>query len=228
MRMLAQPLNSYHAAFSCPVFTNSGRARHSVINRSAYSICACTRHTLRVACRATTASAVRSGPAQGKCSITVQQLCDLVQTGVDKTSSAQHSTLTAEAVAARLGVSLASGITGDFDDIAFRQQAYGCNRLPDSESSSLWDLVVEAASDFTLLLLMASGAVSLGLSAAMGKELADWIDGLAILASVAICVSVTAVTNYQKEAKFRQLNAIKDDVQVGNRSCNGRCITCTL
>jgi hypothetical protein len=64
------------------------------------------------------------------------------------------------------------------------------------------------------MLLMAAGAVSLGLAASTGKEAVDFIDGAAILASVAICVTVTAVTNYQKEAKFRQLNSLKENIPV--------------
>jgi len=61
---------------------------------------------------------------------------------------------------------------------------------------------------------MAAGAVSLSLAAATRKEAADFIDGAAILASVAICVNVTAVTNYQKESKFRQLNSLKQNIPV--------------
>ena len=86
--------------------------------------------------------------------------------------------------------------------------------MAETSSSSFLELLLEAVSDPTLLLLSGAGVVSCGLHAYQGAELAEWIDGVAILASVAICSAVTAVTNYNKEAKFRQLNALKDDVPV--------------
>jgi magnesium-transporting ATPase (P-type) len=111
--------------------------------------------------------------------------------------------------------STATGLSGEPGDVALRRRLYGANALPPAAASSLWQLILEAASDTTLLLLLAAGGVSLGLSAARAAEIADWIDGAAILASVGICVAVTAGTNYNKEAKFRALNALKEDVQVG-------------
>lgn len=52
----------------------------------------------------------------------------------------------------------------------------------------------------------------------------DWIEGVAILAAVIIVVGVSSVTNYQKEGKFRELNTLKDDIQVcrGEEGGGGR------
>lgn len=118
------------------------------------------------------------------------------------------------ALASALGSSLSSGLSGSKSDVAARVAAFGSNSLAAAATSSFWQLLLEAASDSTLMLLMAAGAVSLGLAASTGKEAVDYIDGAAILASVAICVTVTAVTNYQKEAKFRQLNNLKENIPV--------------
>lgn len=118
------------------------------------------------------------------------------------------------ALAAALHTDLQRGVRGDQADAAARVTAFGCNSLPVSATSSFWQLLLEAASDSTLLLLTAAGVVSLGLTAGTGKEVVDYIDGAAILASVAICVNVTAVTNYQKESKFRQLNSLKENTPV--------------
>ncbi len=74
---------------------------------------------------------------------------------------------------------------------------------------------MEAASDTTLLILMAAGGISLALAWLYGEGPADLIDGCAILATVAVCVGVTAGTNYQKESKFRALSALNDDIKVG-------------
>lgn len=56
----------------------------------------------------------------------------------------------------------------------------------------------------------------MGLSSLEGPAAgsADWVEGVAILGTVALVVAVGAGTGYAKEAKFRQLNALKDDVQV--------------
>jgi magnesium-transporting ATPase (P-type) len=123
------------------------------------------------------------------------------------------------ALASALGSSLSKGLPGSEADTAARVAAFGSNSLAAAATSSFWQLLLEAASDSTLLLLMAAGAVSLGLAASTGKEAMDFIDGAAILASVAICVTVTAVTNYQKEAKFRQLNSLKENIPVSAGCC---------
>ncbi len=54
-----------------------------------------------------------------------------------------------------------------------------------------------------------------GAAAAGGGFSTEWVEGAAILATVAIVVVVNAATNFAKESKFRQLNSIKDDVRVG-------------
>lgn len=88
--------------------------------------------------------------------------------------------------------------------------------------ASLWDLLREAASDTTLVLLNVAGAVQLALAASGAGPASDYIDGAAILGTVAICVAVSAATNADKEAKFAELSALKDDVTV--RGCVGVCV----
>lgn len=133
------------------------------------------------------------------------------------TDSASPSlTLLPRALASALGSSLSGGLGCEPADVAARLAAFGANSLAAAATSSFWALLLEAASDSTLLLLMAAGGVSLALAASTGKEAADFIDGAAILASVVICVTVTAVTNYQKEAKFRQLNSLKENIPVSS------------
>jgi magnesium-transporting ATPase (P-type) len=142
---------------------------------------------------------------------------------VSSSSSSSKSMLAQlpRSLASALGSSLSSGLPGTSADTAARVAAFGSNSLAAAATSSFWQLLLEAASDSTLLLLMAAGAVSLGLAASTGKEAVDYIDGAAILASVAICVTVTAVTNYQKEAKFRQLNSLKENIPVSGWLAGG-------
>lgn len=68
-----------------------------------------------------------------------------------------------------------------------------------------------------MILLSLSGLLLLTLNAYTpvgGGGGTDWIEGVAILAAVIIVVGVSSVTNYQKEGKFRELNTLKDDIQV--------------
>ena len=44
--------------------------------------------------------------------------------------------------------------------------------------------------------------------------MSGWIEGGAILFAVVLVAVVTATNNYNKEAQFRQLNAVKDDVNI--------------
>jgi hypothetical protein len=100
-----------------------------------------------------------------------------------------------------------------------------------------------AVQDPTVLVLLASGTLSLALDLAFQQHPAlppalgeggavapppllepsviplessssDWIEGAAILAAVAVVVLVSSVTNYQKEQKYRQLSAVSEDTQV--------------
>ncbi|KAK9828539.1 hypothetical protein WJX72_000653 [[Myrmecia] bisecta] len=102
----------------------------------------------------------------------------------------------------------------DLLELAERAAALGENRLPESTSTTFAALVWEALQDFTVMILLAAGGVSIGLGLIFEREKNGWIEGAAILAAVAVVVLVTAVNNYQKEQQFKQLSAISDDVKV--------------
>lgn len=110
--------------------------------------------------------------------------------------------------------SLRDGLKVNEEDFELRKKVFGVNKLPGAKSVSFWELVVEAFQDFTLMLLLGSGVLSIVLGRTLSTDRTEDIEGAAILISVCICVLVSAVTNYQKEKKFQQLNTIKDDIQV--------------
>jgi Cation transporter/ATPase, N-terminus len=118
------------------------------------------------------------------------------------------------AIAAALRSDVAGGLLPGVPDAPARAAAFGRNELPAPPNVSLLQLLVEAASDGTLLLLTAAGILSLVLAVARGGGGMELIDGGAILVSVALCVGVAAGTNAQKEAKFRALSELRDDVAV--------------
>ena len=79
---------------------------------------------------------------------------------------------------------------------------------------SLLELVGAALNDFTVVILIISGLLSLALDLAFGKGSNDWIEGAAILAAVSVVVLVTAGNDYQKEQQFRELSALTEDTEV--------------
>ncbi|GLI63670.1 hypothetical protein VaNZ11_006708, partial [Volvox africanus] len=140
-------------------------------------------------------------------------------------------TVTLGQLVTALRSSVAEGVSGTVEDTAARQKMYGINSLPPPHQVTFLELVLEALDDFTVQALMVSGVLSLALAvlgpesggvgvigaaaaAAAGGPSADWLEGAAILGTVALVVTVSAATGYAKESKFRQLNSLKDDVQV--------------
>ncbi|GLC65033.1 hypothetical protein PLESTF_000239200 [Pleodorina starrii] len=131
------------------------------------------------------------------------------------------ASVTAAGVAAALRSSVTAGTTGTAVDAAARREVYGINSLPPPHEVTFLELVLEALEDFTVQALLASGLLSLALAvlapsaaSASSSSSSDWLEGAAILGTVALVVTVSAATGYAKESKFRQLNSLKDDVQV--------------
>ena len=81
---------------------------------------------------------------------------------------------------------------------------------------TFWELCWNALQDFTVLILLVAGVVSIVLGLTVeSKDDAGWIEGAAILLAVAVVVLVTAVNDYQKERQFQELSAITRDAKVG-------------
>lgn len=108
-----------------------------------------------------------------------------------------------------------------------RYKKYGDNKLPDRIPKTLWQLIVEAMKDKTMLLLSAAAIVSfiLGLYEYFfqppeydpeGNKInkVDWIEGVAIMMAVVVVVLVGAINDYQKELQFVKLNEKKENRQI--------------
>ena len=65
-----------------------------------------------------------------------------------------------------------------------------------------------------MLVLLGAGVLSLTLALTLDEGSQSWIEGAAIMAAVGVVVLVTAVNNYQKEAQFRELNKISENILV--------------
>ena len=118
-----------------------------------------------------------------------------------------------------LSTDVENGLTSDQKELQGRRVLFGSNRLAPLPPVSFFEVLLDALDDFTLLILMASGALSLVLeySVVPGGDY-GWLEGTAILLTVTVVVLVTSVTNYQKEIKFRELSALNEDVKVRERS----------
>lgn len=78
---------------------------------------------------------------------------------------------------------------------------------------SFTELVINALSDFTVIVLIISGVTSLVLDFSFNGG-SQWVEGAAILAAVSVVVLVTAVNDFQKEKQFRELSDLCAESQV--------------
>lgn len=122
-----------------------------------------------------------------------------------------------------------SGESGTGNDASSDGQAFSDrlrifkdNRLPQKKGKSLLQLMWITYNDKVLILLSIAAVVSLavGLYQTFGGEhkpgepKVEWIEGVAIIAAIAIVVIVGSLNDYQKERQFAKLNKKKQDRNV--------------
>ena len=78
---------------------------------------------------------------------------------------------------------------------------------------SFWELLGNTFEDFTIIVLVISGVLSIALELAFGDSDHGWVEGAAILAAVAVVALVTALNDYEKEKQFRDLSALSSESQ---------------
>ncbi|KAG8062755.1 hypothetical protein GUJ93_ZPchr0003g17325 [Zizania palustris] len=119
-----------------------------------------------------------------------------------------------DVIADKLATSLTNGIVTDKDLLNQREGIYGVNKFAESEVRSFWEFVWEALQDTTLIILTACAFVSL----AVGITTEGWPqgahDGIGIVASILLVVSVTGISNYQQSLQFRDLDKEKRKIHV--------------
>ena len=115
--------------------------------------------------------------------------------------------------------SIITGLTGEPADLTARVKIFGKNTIPPAPAKSFCELLVEAVQDLTLIILLISASISLvlwavttfthqeGNNVSENEEEHGWIDSVAIYASVAVVVFVTAGNDYTKEKQFRGLQS---------------------
>ncbi|KAG6620038.1 Calcium-translocating P-type ATPase, PMCA-type [Phytophthora cinnamomi] len=143
-------------------------------------------------------------------------LVRLVETPQEK----QHEVLSnlggLEGVAAALDVDLQQGLdSSNAGDLQSRKDTFGKNYVPPPRSKSFLELMWLAFHDITIVILTISGFISIVLASTVGdhKE-TGWLEGACIILAVVVVILVTATNDYQKEAQFRTLNAVKEDEKI--------------
>ncbi|RZF35558.1 hypothetical protein LSTR_LSTR014550 [Laodelphax striatellus] len=118
----------------------------------------------------------------------------------------------------KLYTSPSEGLTGSKADLDHRRETFGSNIIPPKPPKTFLQLVWEALQDVILIILQIAALASLGLSfyrpdgdEAPNPEEHDvqhgWVEGIAILLSVAVVVVVTAFNDWTKERQFQGLKS---------------------
>lgn len=127
-------------------------------------------------------------------------------------------------IAKQLKTDLKKGLSGaELKDLESRRKIYGRNEFPEPPSATWFDLFLESFEDTTIIVLVVAAVVSLAVGVYEDPS-KGWIEGAAILSAVLIVALVTATNNYNKEAQFRKLNAVKDDVSITAKR-DGKAVT---
>ncbi|CAI5745177.1 unnamed protein product [Peronospora destructor] len=121
-----------------------------------------------------------------------------------------------EGIAASLNVDPRQGLDSNNSvDLTNREEAFGKNYVPPPKAKSFLELMWDAFQDITIIVLTISGFISIILSSTVGDHPeTGWVEGACIIFAVVVVTLVTAMNDYQKEAQFRALNAIKEDEKI--------------
>ncbi|KAF5785937.1 putative P-type Ca(2+) transporter [Helianthus annuus] len=94
-------------------------------------------------------------------------------------------------------------------DLTTRQETYGVNKYTEKPSKSFFMFVWEALHDLTLIILIVCAVVSIGVGLATQGFPDGIYDGLGILLSILLVVTVTAVSDYKQSLQFKDLDKEK-------------------
>ncbi|KAK7378120.1 hypothetical protein VNO80_03557 [Phaseolus coccineus] len=117
-----------------------------------------------------------------------------------------------EAIARKLSVSVDGGVSEE--SINSRQQIYGFNRYTEKPPRSFLMFVWDALQDLTLIILIVCAVVSIGVGIATEGWPKGTYDGVGIVLSIFLVVTVTAVSDYKQSLQFRALDKEKKKIFV--------------
>ncbi|KAK9053647.1 hypothetical protein SSX86_024721 [Deinandra increscens subsp. villosa] len=97
-------------------------------------------------------------------------------------------------------------------ELTTRQEAYGVNKYTEKPSKSFFMFVWDALHDLTLIILIVCAVVSIGVGLATEGFPDGIYDGLGILLSILLVVTVIAVNDYRQSLQFRDLDKDKKKI----------------
>jgi len=116
-------------------------------------------------------------------------------------------------IALGLGVDLIVGV--DSANILALREKYGDNTFPESPMASFLEILMDALSDTTLLILVAAATTSLVIGVLTEPE-GGWIEGTAIFIAVGAVSTISAANDYTKQLQFKALeDASAEDEKCG-------------
>lgn len=115
-------------------------------------------------------------------------------------------------IAEVVNVSIDEGVKST--DIPTRQETYGINKYTEKPSKSFFMFIWDALHDLTLIILIVCAIVSIGVGLATEGFPNGIYDGLGILLSILLVVTVTAVSDYKQSLQFKDLDKEKKRLHV--------------
>ncbi|KAK1408504.1 hypothetical protein QVD17_40338 [Tagetes erecta] len=116
----------------------------------------------------------------------------------------------ADGIAEALNVSINEGVKTS--ELSTRQETYGINKYTEKPSKSFLMFVWDALHDLTLIILIVCAIVSIGVGLATEGWPDGVYDGLGILLSILLVVTVTAVSDYKQSLQFKDLDKEKKKI----------------
>jgi len=93
-----------------------------------------------------------------------------------------------------------------------RENDFGSNKVFVEPVPPFCSYVCEALEDLMVRILIVAAIVQIVLGITLGEDPSkDWIDGLSIIMAVLVVTLVGSITNYRKETKFHELNAVQNE-----------------
>ncbi|KAF9675091.1 hypothetical protein SADUNF_Sadunf10G0195300 [Salix dunnii] len=149
--------------------------------------------------------------ATGDYAIGLEQLASMTR---DHNISSLQQYGGAKGLSNMLKTNLATGITGDENELIRRRNAFGTNRYPQKKGRSFLRFLWEAWQDLTLIILIVAAIASLGLGIKTEGLSRGWYDGASISFAVFLVIIVTAVSDYRQSLQFQNLNQEKQNIQL--------------
>ncbi|KAJ3676208.1 hypothetical protein LUZ60_003620 [Juncus effusus] len=113
-------------------------------------------------------------------------------------------------ISQKISVSTGEGIKST--DLSTRQEIFGLNQYNDKPHRSFWMFLCDAFQDLTLMILIICAIVSISVGLAKEGFPKGCYDGIGIILTIFLVVTITAVSDYKQSLQFRDLDKEKKKI----------------